>query len=144
MTNQPLRTIIVDDEPQAIANLEALLKPIPEIKVVATISDSARAVEIVLEKKPDLLFLDIQMPEKTGFEIVRELADAGEAPAIIFATGFDEFAIESDWSYSGLFFNSEKSELASMNRQALLIKDGQEYTFRIPLLNIRKLERFLQ
>jgi two-component system, LytTR family, response regulator len=245
-----LRTILVDDEPTAIANLKDLLKAHPEIRVIETISDASIAVDSILDKKPDLLFLDIQMPGKTGFEIAKELLEAGDPPAIIFATGFDQFAIEAirhaafdflvkpvnpeelkqaigrlqqtppepsqveqltrliertlsthkikisntggfslispidiiyiqaDWNYSELFFGQEKSELATMNigsleeslpksdffrisrsliinvtyltkvsrkkREATLIKDGLEYKFPIPLLNIRKLERFLE
>jgi len=207
-------------------------------------------VEAVLDKKPDLLFLDIQMPGKSGFEIAKELHDAGNPPPIIFVTGFDNYAIaairhaafdflvkpvqaaelehalerfrnalpkhdpvdqirklvertlsrprikisaaggftlintddivyiRADWNYSELFFGGEKSALATMNigaimetlpessffrisrsliinvnyltkvsrrkREAILVKDGQEYRFPIPLLNIRKLERFLE
>ena len=90
-----LRTIIVDDEPGAITNLEALLELHPEIRVIDTIGDPTLAVDTILAKKPDLLFLDIQMPGRSGFEIAKELAEAGDQPAIIFATGFDHFAIEA-------------------------------------------------
>jgi len=62
MIKTTLRTILVDDEPAAIANLEALLKSHPEIAVVETVSDATLAVEIIREKKPDVVFLDIQMP----------------------------------------------------------------------------------
>ncbi|MEI7726839.1 MAG: LytTR family DNA-binding domain-containing protein [Bacteroidota bacterium] len=250
MIKPPIRTIIVDDEPAAIANLMTLLQNHPEIKVIETISDANLAVDAVLAKNPDLLFLDIQMPGKTGFDIAKALLDAADPPAIIFATGFDKFAIEAirhaafdflvkpvdpdelnlaierlqqapskpsqveqftrliertllkpkikisntggfsmispsdiiyiqaDWNYSELFFSQGKSELATMNigsleeslpkndffrisrsiiinvtyltkvsrkkREATLLKDGQEFRFAIPLLNIRKLERFLE
>jgi DNA-binding LytR/AlgR family response regulator len=89
------RTIIVDDEPGAISNLEALLHNHPEIRVIETIHDATIAVDSILDQKPDLLFLDIQMPGKTGFEIAKELLEAGDPPTIIFATGFDQFAIEA-------------------------------------------------
>jgi len=255
MIKTPLRTILVDDEPAAIANLEALLKSHPEIAVVETASDATLAVDLIKEAQPDVIFLDIQMPGKSGFEIARDLLGSDCCPAIIFSTAFDQFAIEAirhaafdflvkpvnpvelnqaidrlqqqqqqqqqpkpnredqlrrliektlskprikisntggftlinpddiiyiqaDWNYSELFFNEGKSELATMNigaieeilplhdffrisrsliinvtyltkvsrkkREATLVKDGKEYKFPIPLLNIRKLERFLE
>lgn len=243
------RVILVDDEPGTLSSLEALLKAHPDIRVIEKINDAAKATGIILGGKPDLLFLDIQMSGKTGFEIAKELHDAGSPPAIIFVTGFDNYAIaairhaafdflvkpvdpaelgqalerfrntvvrpdpvdqirrlvertlskprikistaggftlintddilyiRADWNYSEIFFGGEKSELATMNigaimetlpengffrisrsliinvnylvkvsrrrREATLVKDGREYKFPIPLLNIRKLERFL-
>jgi two-component system LytT family response regulator len=247
--DKTIKTILVDDEPAALAGLEALLKEIPEISVAATVSDAVKAVEVILEQRPEVIFLDIHMPGMTGFEIARELHEAGDPPAIIFVTGFDRYAIDAirhaafdflvkpvvpgelkqaierlktraakpdqeaqflrliertlmtprikisntggfslvnpadivyiqaDWNYSELFFGNGKSELATMNigsleeslpkhnfyrisrsviinvsyltrvsrkkREATLIRDGKEYKFAIPLLNIRKLERFL-
>ena len=245
-----LRTIIIDDEEKAILNLVGLLKSFPQIKVVAQETGSANALETIDNYKPDLIFLDIHMPGKSGFEIAGELYRQGCKPEIIFVTAFDKYAIEAirhaafdyllkpvkqeelataidrllvkqlqqdreqqikrlfehssnkgklkisttggftliipadilyinaDWNYAEIFYESEKNELVTMNigsleellppmdffrinrstiinvaylvkvsrkhRTAYLAKDGKEYTFKIPLLNIRKLERFLE
>ncbi|MFH1160252.1 MAG: response regulator [bacterium] len=246
----PLRAVIVDDEPEGISTLETLLRECPRIEVIGTISNTKNAVEQIELLQPDLVFTDIQMPEKNGFEVVNELYIDGCKPAIIFVTAFDEYTIQAiryaafdyllkpvdltelkhavsrlclkqgektkdeqiallrektlspnklkisttggftlinpeeivyiqaDWNYAELFFNPDKHELVTMNigsmeamlpagrffrisrsiiinipylvkvsrkkRLAILQKDGNEYSFKIPLLNIRKLERFLE
>ena len=145
---KPIKAIIVDDEPGAIANLSLLLQTYPRIEVAATVTNALLAVDLIHEHQPDVVFLDIQMPEKTGFEIARELLEAGDAPAIIFATGFDKFAIEAIRHAAFDFLvkpvnPEELKQTVSRLEHALLIKDGQKYLFPIPLLNIRKLERFL-
>ncbi len=247
---EPIRCIIVDDEPHASANLAGLLGAFPQVKVLEMIADPFMAAAAMREHKPALVFLDINMPGKSGFEVTRELDGLGIRPVIIFVTAFDEYAIDAirhaafdflvkpvdpadlkralgrysarlpeadrggqfraliertvakprlkissaggfslidpadivyihaDWNYSELFFGEGKSELATLNigtleemlppgqfyrisrslivnvnylkkvsrkkREALLVKDGTEYRFPIPLLNIRKLESFLE
>ncbi len=248
--NSILRTIIIDDEEKAINNLQSLLKQHPQIKIVAFITRSENALETIDKFEPDLLFLDIDMPGKSGIEIAGELYHEDCKPEIIFVTAFNEFAIEAirnaafdyllkpvkqveltaaigrlmmkqlqqnrgqqirrlmdgvsgkgklkisttggftlinpsdilyiqaDWNYTEIFFDGEKKELVTVNigsleemlppllffrinrsviinfaylvkvsrknRLAYLVKDGKEYTFKIPLLNIRKLERILE
>ncbi len=256
--NPPIRAVIIDDEINAIRTLEKVLKEIPGIEIAGEACDPATAGEIVADIKPDILFLDIQMPGKNGFEIAREIQKAGLSPEIIFVTAFDQFAIEAirnaafdyilkpvnpaelnaaitrfrerklnraadktgeqsisarldalvsrlpaqgklkfstgsgfimvnpddivyieaDWNYSEIYYNDEKHEMITTNigsiekilpaqgfyrisrsviinlsylnrvnrkkRIAFLTKDGKEYTFKIPLLNIRKMERFLE
>ena len=75
--NSALRTIIIDDEEKAILNLKSLLKQFPLIKVVAHETGSANALEVIENFKPDLVFLDIHMPGKSGFEIAGELYREG-------------------------------------------------------------------
>jgi len=248
MQNRPLRTIIVDDEEKAIKNLEALLKEFPQVQVVDKSSDPEKALGKIMLQKPDLLFMDIQMPEQNGFEIVQEVYRSGLKPDVIFVTAHNEYAItairyaafdyllkpvnheelrlsldrllekqnrldkdermqllikkmtkhkikftdtagfmlikpediiyiKADWNYSEIWFDKEKKELVTMNigsveellpndvffrinrstiininylskvirknMTAILVKDGQEYTVKIPLLKIRNLEKFL-
>lgn len=245
------RTIIIDDELPAIKNIEELLKAHPQVRIVAVESDALKAVNIIRDLAPDLLFLDIQMPGKSGFEIVDEIYRDDCKPEIIFATAFDRYAIEAiryaafdylvkpvkpseltsalerlskknnlqynreeqirrlferavnkgkikfsttggftlvnpadilyilaDWNYSEIHYDGDSHELVTTNigalegilprgdffrinrstliniayltkvsrkkRLAYLIKNNQEYTFRIPVLNIRKLERFFE
>lgn len=250
MPHPPIRCIIIDDEPGAITNLETLIRNHSDVRVVASADNPVKAVDIILEMRPDLLFLDIQMPGLSGFEVAKALAAEGFHPPIIFVTAFDHFAIEAirhsafdflvkpvtaeelhralerffeekhvvplhdmysrllerslaprrlkistaggftlidpnevvyiqaDWNYAEIFLGGGKSELCTLNigaleallpengffrisrsliintkyltkvsrkkREALLIKQSESFTFPIPLLNIRKLERFLE
>lgn len=88
----PIRTIIVDDEPLAVAELATLLKLHPEIEVSATADRVESAVPAIRELAPDLVFLDINMPGKNGFELLEEL---DSAPLVIFVTAYDEYAIRA-------------------------------------------------
>jgi two-component system LytT family response regulator len=244
------RTIIVDDEIQSIDHLATLLLKYEWIQVEKNIIDINEAVNFILDIKPQLLFLDIQMPGMTGFELVNKLWKYQFKPDIIFVTAFNQYAIQAirlaaldylikpvipeeleqallklrekrsetsydekigkliqetvnshrikisttggftlvnpkdiihiqaDWNYAELFYSKEKSDLVTINigslekilptanffrisrseiinttyltkvsrkkRLAFLNKDGMEYTFKIPLLRIRTLERFLE
>jgi two-component system LytT family response regulator len=87
-----IQTLIVDDERLAREGLKNLLKEFPEIQIIAEASNVDEALEIIDKQKPQLVFLDIQMPEKTGFDLLEDLI---ETPAIIFTTAYDEFAIKA-------------------------------------------------
>jgi two-component system LytT family response regulator len=245
------RAVIIDDEISSIKNMENLLKDHPEIRVVATESNAMKAMDVIRDFNPDLIFLDIQMPGKTGFEIVDEMFTEGYEPEVIFATAFDQYAIEAiryaafdylvkplkpselasaigrltnknnpqnnlgdqvkrlfehnlnkgkikfsttggfilinpvdilyilaDWNYAEIYYDDDKHQIVTTNigaletilplkeffrinrstiinigyltkvsrkkRLAYLMKNDKEYTFKIPILNIRKLERFLE
>lgn len=85
-------TMLVDDEPLAVAEMLSMLKNHLEIDVLAVCYDTADAVEKIVQFKPQLLFLDISMPEKNGFEL---LADLDDVPQVIFVTAHDQFAIKA-------------------------------------------------
>lgn len=87
-----MKTILVDDERLARKELISLLEKHPEIEIVAECSNAHEAKEAIESKKPDLVFLDIQMPEKTGFDLLEEL---DYVPQIIFVTAYDEYAIKA-------------------------------------------------
>ena len=89
-----IRTLIVDDEPVARAGIRKLLDAEPDITVVGEAGNGRAAVEAVLEHRPDLLFLDIQMPELSGFDVLA-VVGADAVPAIIFVTAYDEFAVRA-------------------------------------------------
>jgi two-component system, LytTR family, response regulator len=248
MHDQKLRTIIVDDDEQAINNLEIILKDFPQVHIIDRSTDPEKALGKILIQKPDLLFMDIQMPDKTGFEIVSEVYRSGLKPEIIFVTAYDKYAItairyaafdyllkpvireeltnaldrlteksdesvnedrinlllehtskqkikftntggfilikpediiyiEADWNYIDIWLGKDKKEVVAMNigsveellpeqdfyrinrsiiinvnyltrvirkkLTAVLIKEGQEFLFKIPILKIRGLEMFL-
>ena len=88
----PLRVLVVDDEPLARSGVTALVRQDPELLVVGECGDGASAVEAVRRLRPDLLLLDVQMPELDGFAVLQRL-DRGELPAVIFITAYDQFAV---------------------------------------------------
>jgi len=87
-----MRALIVDDERLARKELMKLLEDHPIIEVVGEAMNAEEATQMVNELNPDLLFLDIQMPGKTGFQLLEEL-DA--VPLVIFTTAYDEFALKA-------------------------------------------------
>lgn len=93
MTETVWRAIAVDDEPPALKRLSSLLAEVPGVRLVGTYDDPREAVPAIERERPDLLFLDIQMPEMTGFELVAALGD--ECPLVIFVTAYDEHAIRA-------------------------------------------------
>ena len=88
-----IRTIIIDDEELARDSLKLSLKNFDQILIIDECSNGFEAVKSVREHKPDVIFLDIQMPKLNGFDVVELLAD--EAPNIIFITAYDEYAIKA-------------------------------------------------
>ncbi|MDF2385339.1 response regulator [Nostoc ellipsosporum NOK] len=87
-----MKAIIIDDERLARAELRKLLQEFPEIEVVDEAANAEEGVRKIDELQPDLIFLDIQMPGKTGFDMLAELE---RAPQVIFTTAYDEFALRA-------------------------------------------------
>lgn len=93
-SNKVLTTLIVDDEALARRGLKHRLSRISGIRVLAEARNGREALELIHKHSPDVVFLDIQMPGKNGFDVVRELAD-GPMPAVVFVTAYDEYAIQA-------------------------------------------------
>jgi len=91
---QTLKTLIVDDESLARRGLVHRLKNIADIEIVGEARNGREALELINEKNPDLVFLDIQMPGISGFEVVQQL-DIETMPIILFLTAYDEFAVRA-------------------------------------------------
>jgi two-component system, LytTR family, response regulator len=89
-----LRTLIVDDESLARRGMALRLADLPDIDLVGQCDGGLAALDAVAEHKPDLLLLDIQMPDLNGFEVAKRLPDGG-LPLVIFVTAFDAYAIEA-------------------------------------------------
>ena len=89
-----IRTLIVDDEPLARERLRKLLQDEPEIELVGECADGVDAVNTIQKLLPDLVFLDVQMPELDGFGVVAKI-DAARMPAIVFVTAHDKFALKA-------------------------------------------------
>jgi two-component system LytT family response regulator len=86
------KAIIIDDERLARNELRKLLSDYPEIEVVAEAANASEGIQKIEELQPDLIFLDIQMPGKTGFDMLTELE---RAPHVIFTTAYDEYALRA-------------------------------------------------
>jgi two-component system, LytTR family, response regulator AlgR len=99
MTNAnppPMRTLIVDDEPLAIERMVMMCADQPSVRLVGTAGDGATALRMITALTPDLILLDVAMPELDGMAVARALAERdGARPAVIFVTAFDQFAIEA-------------------------------------------------
>jgi len=90
--NCKLSCIIVDDEPLAVKLLESFVTKTPELELIGSFTDSVEAINAIKELKPDLLFLDIQMPDLNGMELAHMLP---KSTKIVFTTAFKEYAFES-------------------------------------------------
>jgi len=87
-----IRCLIVDDEPLAIDALVALVSKIPDMEIVDRCLDTVKALQVLHRERIDLIFLDIQMPELTGMDMLRSL---DHHPAVIFTTAYREYAVEA-------------------------------------------------
>lgn len=88
-----MRTLIVDDERLARNELKRLLEPYTKIEIVGEAANADEALVMIDELQPELLFLDIQMPGKNGFELLSSIE--GKSPEVIFTTAYDEYAIKA-------------------------------------------------
>ena len=88
----PIKSIIIDDERLARNELKKLLQEHPEINVIEEAVNAKDGIAKIEMYNPDLIFLDIQMPDKTGFDLLAELE---RAPRVIFTTAYDEYAFKA-------------------------------------------------
>ena len=91
---QKIRTLIVDDEPLARRNLRLLLEKDPQIEILEECRNGREAVKSIEQHAPDLVFLDIQMPEMDGFDVLEQVGAEGMA-AVVFVTAFDQYALKA-------------------------------------------------
>jgi two-component system LytT family response regulator len=89
-----LRVLIVDDEPLARQRLRRLLRSYPDIDVLAECGDGRAAVLAIEEHQPDLIFLDVQMPEMNGFDVLAAVGPT-RMPVVIFVTAYERFALQA-------------------------------------------------
>lgn len=89
-----IRTLIVDDEPLAREGVAAMLEGDPEIEIIGTCADGQTTLAAIRSGRPDLVFLDVQMPKLTGLEVLGALRQE-ERPVVIFVTAYDQFAIQA-------------------------------------------------
>ena len=88
------KVIVVDDEPLALQRIARLVQQEPAFDLVDACSSGESAVDRIIELQPDIVFLDVQMPEMDGFGVLAAL-DPGAMPSVIFVTAYDEYAVKA-------------------------------------------------
>jgi two-component system, LytTR family, response regulator len=104
-----MKALIIDDERLARNELKRLLENFPKIEIVGEAANADEGIALIHELKPDLLFLDIQMPGKTGFELLESLEEDA-TPDVIFTTAYDEYALKA-FEYNALDYVLKPIEL---------------------------------
>jgi two-component system, LytTR family, response regulator len=89
-----IRTVIVDDEPLARKGIRLRLEREKDIEIAGEAADGEAAVALIRDVRPDLLFVDVQMPGMSGFDVLEQIADI-HVPAVIFVTAHDEYAVRA-------------------------------------------------
>jgi two-component system, LytTR family, response regulator len=125
--DRPLRVLVVDDEPLGRVRVEDLIRKEPGVELVGSAADGTAAVQAIRTLRPDLVFLDVQMPGKSGLDVVREIGPEA-MPATIFVTAYDQYAIEAfdvaAVDYLVKPFDDERFEVAFQRARRLLTLKG--------------------
>jgi two-component system LytT family response regulator len=152
-----MKALIVDDERLARAEVRRLLDDFNWVKVVGEAENAEQALALIQSQAPDLVFLDVQMPGKTGFDLIEEIR--GEMPRVIFTTAYDEFALRAfevnalDYlmkpitpdRFAAALSRVREEPVAPQNQSPLrssdqvFVRDGERCWF-IPVSKIRLLE----
>lgn len=90
-----IRTLLVDDEPLMCQELQVLLEEYLDIEVIGSCHDSQEALKKITALQPDLVFLDIQMPGKSGIQIAKAMSHLPHTPMVVFATAYQNYAMEA-------------------------------------------------
>ena len=127
----PISTIIIDDEDLAIKRIENLLKDLEEIEIKCSCTNGLDAIEKIKLHNPDLIFLDIQLKDMTGFDILEQIPDE-KHPLIIFITAFNDFALKAfdvfAFDYLLKPFKDDRF-YKSVNKASELINNNQTNSF---------------
>jgi two-component system, LytTR family, response regulator len=134
---KPLRVIVVDDEPLARTRIKRMLENIGSVEVVGECSNGREATEQIPKIQPDVLLLDIQMPEMDGFEVLKSLDS--NYPYVIFVTAYDQYALRAFEVFALDYllkpFNEARLEKAiSRAREQIELKNGANFTDQISKL----------
>jgi len=131
-----IKTLIIDDEPLARFRIADLLKTDPDVHILGECKNGTEAIRHIHQKKPDLIFLDIQMPDFNGFEVVAQIKCD---PLIIFVTAFDQYALDAfdvhAIDYLLKPFDDQRF-FESLERAKRLIGLQQTSEFKSKLLNL--------
>ena len=139
-----IRTVIADDEPLARKKLRLLLGSEPGVQVVAECQDGQQTIGAVRAHRPDLLLIDVRMPDVDGFEVLAKLTD-DEMPVVVFTTAYDQFAVRAFEAHATDYllkpFERERLHQAIERARAELLKShNRDLTTRILDLLVNKPE----
>src|SRR6266566_3566826 len=134
-----IRSVVVDDEPLARTNISVMLKHDPQIEIVRECGSGMEALSEIRNAKPDLVFLDVQMPECDGFDVL-ELLGRNLPPAIVFVTAYDQYALRAfeagALDYLLKPFDNARFELA-LSRAKRRIRLGRDRTPKLERVVIK-------
>ena len=131
-----MKALIIDDERLARNELRRLLENFPKVEIVGEAANADEATKLIEELQPDLLFLDIQMPGKNGFELLESLDDAH--PEVIFTTAYDEYAIKA-FEYNALDYLLKPIDLQRLTEAMSRVFDEFEKKRESRIADVRKL-----
>jgi len=134
-----MRTLIVDDERLARNELKRLLEPYTKIEIVGEAANAEEALVMIEDLQPELLFLDIQMPGKNGFELLSSIE--GKSPEVIFTTAYDEYAIKA-FEFNALDYLLKPIDTERLKETIHRIEENQAHT-EIPVSNHERVEKIL-
>ena len=118
--------IIVDDEEAGLENMERLLGLCDEIEVVAKTKIPEEAVSLITDKKPDIIFLDVEMPRMSGFDVLEITRNQGLNPIVIFTTGYNQYAIKAikaqafDYLLKPIVLDELKETLSRLSNNSII------------------------
>ncbi len=145
-----IRAVIVDDEPLARRRIRSLLEEATDVEVISECASGKEAIETIKESRPDLLFLDIQMPEVDGFDVLQAIG-VGRVPVVIFVTAYDQFALRAFEAHALDYllkpFDDERFEAALQRaRERIRQQQGGDLDHRLRTLldEVRGDRRYLQ
>ncbi len=95
MSKNKIRVVVIDNEPDALTRMKYILDKFPELEVNGCFTDPNEGIRAVTKLKPDMVFVDIEMPGKTGFEVVREIRQATCEPYFVFVTAYNQYAVKA-------------------------------------------------
>lgn len=119
-----MRTLIIDDERLARNELRRMLENFPKINIVGEAANADEALPMIEELQPDLLFLDIQMPGKNGFELLQAIE--GKAPDVVFTTAYDEYAIKA-FEFNALDYLLKPIELHRLSEAINRVEEEMQH-----------------
>ncbi len=94
-TQRNITCIIVDDEREALDRLESLLDKFDFVNIIDKRANADAAIKVIVERMPDLVFIDVEMPRKSGFDVIKKVREQNINPKFIFVTGYDQYAIKA-------------------------------------------------
>jgi two-component system LytT family response regulator/two-component system response regulator LytT len=128
-----IKTVVVDDETRALNRMKILLSNFPEIEILALLDNSNEAIDFILQNEPDLVFLDIEMPLKTGLEVADELHKNSLHTKIIFISSYEQYAIKAiknnafDYLLKPICIDELKDTIERYKAQLLCNLNKREY-----------------